>query len=216
MGNRWSGIGNRESGIDSFSGHPARRRERRLPHFDAEIGAWVGPFVMAPINTSVVRRSAALYAQWDEPYGAEFVYRERAKYTPPNAHAKALVTTAGLGFFNNALRQRWSRWVVKQFLPEPGTGPSRHVMEHGWFSCELLGFTESGRRVRGRIADRGDPGNRATVKMLCESALALVLNQDALPGGPSRGGVLTPATGLGAVLADRLVRAGMTIEIASD
>jgi short subunit dehydrogenase-like uncharacterized protein len=39
------------------------------------------------------------------------------------------------------------------------------------------------------------------------------LNADALPGGPTRGGILTPATGLGDVLARRLRQAGMTIDI---
>jgi short subunit dehydrogenase-like uncharacterized protein len=33
-----------------------------------------------------------------------------------------------------------------------------------------------------------------------------------LPGGASRGGVLTPSTALGAELAQRLVAAGMTVE----
>jgi short subunit dehydrogenase-like uncharacterized protein len=192
-----------------------RSRDPRAPHYDADIGAWVGPFVMAGINTRVVRRSAALFAQWQEPYGTDFVYQEQAKYSPPNARARAILTTAGLGAFNAALRRPLARWMLERFLPRPGEGPSLDVMERGWFSCELLGFTESGRRVRGLFSDRGDPGNRATVKMLCESALALALNTDELPGGRSRGGVLTPATGLGHVLADRLRTAGMTIDVAA-
>jgi short subunit dehydrogenase-like uncharacterized protein len=48
---------------------------------------------------------------------------------------------------------------------------------------------------------------------LCESALSLVLNTEALPGAKARGGILTPATGLGEVLAERLRQAGMTIEV---
>ena len=43
----------------------------------------------------------------------------------------------------------------------------------------------------------------------------LALDGDRLPGGPARGGVLTPATGLGQVLADRLRNAGVTIDIGS-
>jgi short subunit dehydrogenase-like uncharacterized protein len=42
-----------------------------------------------------------------------------------------------------------------------------------------------------------------------ESALALVLDRDRLPG---RAGVLTPATALGTVLTGRLRTAGMTFE----
>jgi short subunit dehydrogenase-like uncharacterized protein len=48
---------------------------------------------------------------------------------------------------------------------------------------------------------------------VCESALSLALQTDELPGGQARGGVLTPATGLGDVLAERLRRAGMTVAV---
>ena len=65
---------------------------------------------------------------------------------------------------------------------------------------------------RGRIAGRGDPGNRATTIFVCEAALALALDAPRLPGGAQWGGVLTPATALGAVLAERLRAAGMTVE----
>jgi short subunit dehydrogenase-like uncharacterized protein len=49
--------------------------------------------------------------------------------------------------------------------------------------------------------------------MVCESALALALNRSALPGGEGRGGILTPATGLGEVLVERLRRTGMGITV---
>jgi short subunit dehydrogenase-like uncharacterized protein len=54
-----------------------------------------------------------------------------------------------------------------------------------------------------------------TVKILTEAALALAVDGAKLPGGPTRGGVLTPATGLGQVLVDRLRARGMTLQ-ASD
>jgi short subunit dehydrogenase-like uncharacterized protein len=60
---------------------------------------------------------------------------------------------------------------------------------------------------------RGDPSNQATVRFVCESALCLALQEADLPGGPGRGGVLTPATALGDVLAERLRQSGMPIEI---
>ena len=85
-------------------------------------------------------------------------------------------------------------------------------MDGGSFRCELIGRGSGGAVVRGRIADRGDPGNRATTKFVCESALALALDGPALPGGAALGGVLTPASALGMSLARRLAAAGMTIE----
>jgi short subunit dehydrogenase-like uncharacterized protein len=86
-------------------------------------------------------------------------------------------------------------------------------MNDGWFSCELVATATDGRQMRGMMQAQGDPGNRVTVKLLCESALALALHTDELPGGRSRGGILTPATGLGDVLVERLRQAGITINV---
>jgi hypothetical protein len=63
------------------------------------------------------------------------------------------------------------------------SGPTEQTMDEGWFRCELLGWGSEGQRVRGLIADKGDPGNRANVKFVCESALGLAVDFDRLPGG---------------------------------
>jgi short subunit dehydrogenase-like uncharacterized protein len=185
----------------------ARSQDVTGIRFDADLGAWTGPFVMAPTNTRVVRRSAALFAEWGEPYGGDFVYQEYLKFDPPLARAKAGAVTIGFGLFFGALVWEPARHLVKPLLPKPGAGPSQRTMNNGWFRCELIGRAEDGRQARGLISHRGDPGNRATVRFLCESALALASDS----GG--RGGVLTPATAFGQVLVDRLRRAGVTIEI---
>jgi len=62
------------------------------------------------------------------------------------------------------------------------------------------------------VRAKGDPGYAATALMLGESGLALALDRDRLP--PSPGGVLTPATGIGDALVDRLRAAGMEITVA--
>ncbi len=190
-----------------------RNHDPTLPQYDQDIAAWVGPFIMSQINTRVVRRSHALFQQWQAPYGADFSYQEYLKFSGPLGLAQAVGLTTGTALFEVAL-QSPLRHLIKPILPQPGVGPSERTMNEGWFRCELLGWASDGRKVRGLLRDRGDPGNRATVKFLCESALSLALNTDELPGGPQRGGVLTPATGLGEVLAKRLREAGMTIEIA--
>jgi short subunit dehydrogenase-like uncharacterized protein len=104
------------------------------------------------------------------------------------------------------------RNLANKLAPGPGTGPSEASMNGGSFRCELVGKSASGHIVRGRIADKGDPGNRATTKMVCEAALCLALQFDELPGGAKNGGVITPAAGLGEVLLARLRAAGMTLE----
>lgn len=194
---------------------PAQAQQSRDPQwirYERELGAWVSPFFMGAINTRVVRRSCALYDQWQEPYGQDFTYQEYLKLDPPLGGFKAAGMVAGmtlgLGLLASPLRS-----LVQSRLPQPGSGPSVAQMEAGWFRCKLLGLTQDGRKVQGVVADRGDPGNRATTKLICESALSLVLGTNTLPGGSRRGGILTPATGLGDVLVERLRRAGMRLEV---
>jgi short subunit dehydrogenase-like uncharacterized protein len=98
-------------------------------------------------------------------------------------------------------------------LPQPGSGPSARLQERGWFRCELAGFGDAGRRARGIVRDVGDPGNTVTAKCVCEAALGLAASAERLPGGTARGGILTPATGLGDVLVERLRAAGMILDV---
>ena len=93
-------------------------------------------------------------------------------------------------------------------LPAPGEGPSEKTRENGFFKVDIHARTESGRKLRARVAAKGDPGYAATAVMFGESALCLGL--DELPG---EGGVLTPATAMGDVLAERLRAAGVTLEM---
>jgi short subunit dehydrogenase-like uncharacterized protein len=188
-------------------------RDPREAHFDPDIGAWATPFVMGMANTRIVRRSAGLFEQWNESYGSEFRYQEYQKITGPMARAKAYGMLAALGMLQATLQSSMGRRFMTRLAPKPGEGPSQKTMDNGFFRCDLVGIAADGRRVYGVVSDKGDPGNRATVKFLCEAALGLVLNVDQLPGGPKRGGVLTPATGLGDVLVDRLRRAGMRLTI---
>jgi short subunit dehydrogenase-like uncharacterized protein len=192
-----------------------RHRDPVAPQFDLDLETWIAPFFMGPVNTRIVRRSWALFDRHQESYGADFCYQEYLKFDPPWAWLQSAVMVAGLALIAGAIQVPPLRTLLRKGMPQPGTGPTEQVMNEGWFRCELLGWGRDGSRVRGLIADVGDPGNRATVKFVCESALGLVLDVDRLPGGMARGGVLTPATGLGEVLVERLRAAGMRIEVES-
>jgi short subunit dehydrogenase-like uncharacterized protein len=195
------------------AGEVARNRDPTGVRYDADIGSWTGPFLMGVINTRVVRRSAALLRQWGEPYGQGFRYQEYARFGRKLGLARASVVSFGMAGFGLGMSIASTRNAMKRFLPKPGEGPSVESMDRGWCECVLVGTAKGGETVRGVIRHAGDPGNRATVRFACESAFALALDGKRLPGGAKRGGILTPATGLGEVLAERLEGGGTTIEV---
>lgn len=85
-------------------------------------------------------------------------------------------------------------------------------MNTGFFRLRLIGEAENGERVLATMKAQGDPGNRVTTTILTEAALLLASEPERLPGGPARGGVLTPATGLGLPLLDRLRARGFELD----
>lgn len=165
----------------------------------------LAPFPMAPFNTRIVRRSAALRGH---AYGARFRYREAMRLGPSVLSPLVAAGTAGLvGALFAGLALRPTRPLLDRALPSPGEGPGPRTREKGHFTLDTFAGTTSGARYAARFKASGDPGYKATAVMLGEAALALVLDRAALPD--SGGGVLTPATGLGDALVGRLRSAGM-------
>ena len=189
----------------------ARSKDRRSVDYDPDFGRWLAPFVMAPVNTRVVRRSNALLAEGGAAYGPEFAYAEALE---TKRRRNALGVAAMAGFGNKALGSPFLRRAIKRFAPKPGEGPSEEQMASGWFRCRLVGEAEDGRKALATFAAPGDPGNRSTVRMLCESAFCLALERDALPTTAGAGGLLTPATAFGSVLVRRLQAQETTISVA--
>jgi short subunit dehydrogenase-like uncharacterized protein len=195
--------------IEHSTRQKAESRDVETPFADDRIGTWVGPFAMAVTNTRIVRRSAAIAAERGAPYGKDFVYQEYQRYGEPLAAAKAIAGTAMLGVIGALFRTALGRQLFTALL-RPGAGPSKEAMDNGWFHVDLRGTGEDGRVVSCTFHHKGDPTNRATVRFVCESALALATESEALPAG---GGVLTPATALGDVLVRRLRAAGVDITV---
>lgn len=181
------------------------------PRHHEGFGRWTAPFVMGPINTRVVRRSHALGRLAGAGYGERFTYQEYMDCgTGVTGAAMAAALTAAQVAFAPALATKPGRAIAERLGPAPGEGPSEKTMDGGFLRVRYLAEGEDGHRVGATLRAEGDPGNRVTVMMLCESALALALDHAALPKG---GGVLTPATGIGLRLLDRLRAAGMSFEI---
>ena len=183
-----------------------KERELQSVERNEELG-WLAPFVMAGINTRVVRRSNALQGH---AYGSRFRYREvMSAGSGPLAPARAGAIVAALGGLVAGMSFGPTRKLLDKVLPSPGEGPSEKTQRRGFYEIAIHGRTTSGRRYVSRVVQKGDPGYAATAVLLGESALCLALDADRLPQG---GGVLTPATAMGDVLIERLRVSGVTID----
>jgi short subunit dehydrogenase-like uncharacterized protein len=184
-------------------------RDRMSAFFDEDFDAWIGPFVMAGVNTRVVRRSNELL---DSAYGTDFRYDEG---TVISKGARGFLGAAALGAGTGAVAGlaalSFTRPLLKKVLPKPGEGPTTEAIENGHFHVELRGIhpTDPSKNMTAHVRGDKDPGYGSTSKMIVESALALA--QDELPVA---GGFWTPASAMGDTLLSRLpASAGVTFEI---
>jgi short subunit dehydrogenase-like uncharacterized protein len=171
-------------------------------NYEQVLDSWTGPFLMAMINTRVVRRSNYLSGF---SYGRDFRYKEVVATGPGwggRLRATALATgTTGGGL---ALSFGPTRAIASRFLPDPGEGPDRESREKGGFRVEFRSTLADGRVFGAEVVGKGDPGYAATSRMLAESGLSLAATR-------GEGGVLTPSTAMGDDLVERLRFAGMTL-----
>lgn len=187
----------------------ADERDQRSVTHDRVLGYWRAPFVMAPYNTRVVRRSNALQG-W--AYGRRFRYAEVMGF-PDSPVGLALATgmTVGLGAMVGGLMLGPTRAVLDRVLPAAGEGPSEKTQRNGYFRLEIHTRTSTGAHYVAAVEGRGDPGYSGSAVMFAESALSLAFDGDLLP---SAAGVLTPATGIGRALIDRLRAQGFRFDVA--
>jgi len=183
-------------------------RDQTSVEFNADAGVWTGPFIMAAVNTRVVRRTNVLRGY---PYGRDFRYRE-ATITGSGAGGwcKSAMLTAGLGSFMLASSIAFTRKkIVPRLVPKPGEGPTAHQRESGFFDLLLIGRLPDGKLLRLKVKGDRDPGYGSTSKMLTESAVCLA--QDNLD---VTGGFWTPASAMGKQLLGRLRKnAGLSFEL---
>ena len=200
--------------VDPYSLNPAGERsgpdgrDQSGIEYQEDSGVWTAPFVMASVNTRVVRRTNALL---NYPYGRDFRYSEATMTgSGPAGWMKSATITAGLGGFMLASSFDISRsFLVKRVLPKPGEGPSREQRDAGFFNLLLLGKLADGTLIRTRVTGDRDPGYGSTSKMLSESAVCLAVDDLS-----SNGGFWTPASAMADALLGRLVEnAGLTFEV---
>lgn len=186
--------------------------EQTLPQKDELRPVWTAPSPMAPVNERMVRRSNALLGY---PWGQGFRCTEVIPTGDGLGGAAAAAGVAGgLGLGKVGMSIGPVRSGIRRFVfPDPGEGPTEEEIENGHFTVVVLGRGESGGEtftVKGVVGSDLDPGYGATAKMLGESAICLVRGET---DSSLSGGVLTPASGIGEPLANRMRDAGMTVTV---
>jgi saccharopine dehydrogenase (NAD+, L-glutamate forming) len=178
---------------------PDGRRSRAVagkPGRDATLGYWLLP--LPTIDPFIVARSGAALPA----YGPDFRYSHFAglktlRYTVGGAlGAASMGVAAQVPPIRNLLMSR-----IK-----PGDGPSASRRARSWFTVDFVGES-GGQTVHTRVSG-GDPGYTETAKMLAESALCLVFDDN-----PTAAGQVTTAQAMGDALLDRLQKAGIRFEV---
>ncbi len=188
--------------------HGPDGKDRSSPFEEPDFGEWTAPFVMAAINTRVVRRSAALLH-----YGDDFSYEETMLTGPGVGGAMRAASVAfGMGIGMGAMSLTPLRRMAGRWLPAPGEGPSRKQQADGYWDLRFWAAPPAGSAkppIRAKLLGDRDPGYGSTSKMLAESAVCLA--KDELPAS---GGFHTPASAMGDLLVERLQKsAGVSFDV---
>ena len=160
---------------------------------------WAAPFLMAPVNEYVVRRTEQLLATG--PSGAE----EAATYSEylfTRNRLQAHFMSGLLSLVNGMLGCGVGRSILRAFGPKPGRGPSERSIAGGFARLQLIAGPLDAPIARRDWMWSGDPSNLITVRCLVQTGLALAA------GEAQRGGVLTPVAALGGTLFERLRECG--------
>lgn len=192
-------------------GHGFKRRQENIngSQFDEDFDQWIGPFVMAAVNTRVVHRSNALL---NKAYGEDFSYSE-AMLMGKGRKGKTGSRNMGWGLniFMVLAAIKPTRWILERFvLPKPGEGPTPEEQLKGCFDYRFVGKTDDGQTIKVKVTGDRDPGYGSTAKMLGQAAVCLanIKKED------KAGGFWTPATLYQEDLIERLIdKSGLTFEV---
>lgn len=164
-----------------------------IPEYDSAVGAWVAPFIMAPINTKNVHRTNFLTGH---SFGTDFVYDE-------------MMIAPGIGDMGKVAAEAIAKFnpLASDKGPKPGEGPSKEEREAGFYDLIFIGEMPDGNRVECVVTGDRDPGYGSTSKMIAETALCLI--RDVSEQG--KGGIWTAGALMAEPLKKRLVeKAGLT------
>lgn len=156
--------------------------------FEEDLNSWSGPFIMATINSKNLHRSNLLLGH---PYGKDFVYDEM-QLLGDSADGEGI----GQAFEMN-------------MDMKPGEGPSKDEQQAGSYEILYIGSNSEGDSLTAIVTGDKDPGYGSTCGMIAEAAICLSQKPKTKDGG-----ILTPASAMGAELRERVqVNAGLTFTL---
>ena len=156
--------------------------------FEEDLNSWSGPFIMATINSKNLHRSNLLLGH---PYGKDFVYDEMQL----------------LG--DNPDNESVGRAFEMNMDLKPGEGPSKEQKQAGFYEIWYIGSNSEGDSLTAIVTGDQDPGYGSTSGMVAEAAICLSQKPK-----DKEGGILTPASAMGAELRERVqANAGLTFAL---
>ena len=175
--------------------------------YSNDLKKWTTPFVMAGVNTRIVRRTNALL---NFEYGENFKYTETMVVGAGSKNyiiAKSISAAIKTMVFTSITGP--GRKLLGFFLPAQGEGPVVDPQDPGFYNIQFVGKTASGETFSTHLHGDGDPGYGSTSKILAESAVCLA--KDNLSCG---GGFWTPVSAMGEALMIRLQeKGGLTFSV---
>ena len=181
------------------------KRDLNKVKYDEDSKSWIAPFMMAGINTKIVRRSNALS---NYSYGKNFTYDESVMTGDGfKGRIKAIISVLPLIFLSAKPGSLLKR-IFNYFTPKPGQGPNENERENGYYSMRFYIRYNDKSRALVRVTGDRDPGYGSTSKMLAESAICL--SKDSLK---DTYGIITPSIAMGDQILERLqAKAGLTFK----
>lgn len=171
------------------------------------------PFIMSPINTRIVRRSASYFASLNNtkdrysPPSKSFEYSE-VGLRPSSWKVWMSHIMDSIQFFLLYWIPGFARLAQYYLVPKPGQGPSdEDIIAKNYFHYLVVAKTSEAQPRRVIVKMSGaDAGYADTAVMLVESGLCLAFHlKDIREHVQNVGGLHTPATAFGIILVNRLI-----------
>lgn len=208
------GVGDSERWTHSPVPHPKLSQHQKSGGFFGVLQVprlgTLGDSVNAPPNVATVQRTWGLLDS-GKYYGQNFQYKEYMTYssylTGALAHCIFVFGALALSFAS-------VRWLVLQFVFQPGQGPDKEAAKRESMEQKALAIVEKGddgKRVEAISRFRFEGGMYDLTGLIIAEAAMCILRGEATSGSGWKSGLLTPAC-LGQPFIDRLKKAGVIFE----